>query len=190
MRVRSTEGASKKPAGWAEALAANAAVPRTARRLITRLEALESEALAFCRLLEGWARGNAVPSTAGARAAALQDAAERVDDALGKLERPLERYLLELQPERAEGGTWFGEPGAAELVDWEPVLVRAGVDADPNHVIAAYLELAVLVRALEGLSAQVRWRSSVDRGSLWAGLFDLRENLLGRALDELRAIAA
>jgi hypothetical protein len=46
------------------------------------------------------------------------------------------------------------------------------------------------VRALEGLSAQVRWRSSIDRGSLWAGLFDLRENLLGRALDELRAIAA
>jgi hypothetical protein len=48
----------------------------------------------------------------------------------------------------------------------------------------------VLVRALEGLSAQVRWHSSVDRGSLWAGLFDLRENLLGRALDDLRALAA
>ena len=55
---------------------------------------------------------------------------------------------------------------------------------------AAYLELAVLVRALEGLSAQVRWRSTVDRGALWAGLFDLRENLLGRALGDLRAIAA
>jgi len=25
---------------------------------------------------------------------------------------------------------------------------------------------------------------------LWAGLFDLRENLLGRTLDDLRAIAA
>jgi hypothetical protein len=25
--------------------------------------------------------------------------------------------------------------------------------------------------------------------SLWAGLFDLRENLLGRALDDLRALA-
>jgi hypothetical protein len=48
----------------------------------------------------------------------------------------------------------------------------------------------VLVRALEGLSSQVRWNSSVDRGSLWAGLFDLRENLLGRALDDLRALAA
>jgi hypothetical protein len=48
----------------------------------------------------------------------------------------------------------------------------------------------VLVRALEGLSATVRWQSGLDRGSLWAGLFDLRENLLGRALEDLRAIAA
>jgi hypothetical protein len=28
-----------------------------------------------------------------------------------------------------------------------------------------------------------------DRSSLWAGLFDLRENLLGRAVDDLRALA-
>src|SRR5215475_3890809 len=128
--------------GWAEVIEANAAVPRTARRLIPRLEAVEEAALAFCRLLEGWARGNAVPSTAPARTAALQEAAEKVCEAIGDLELPLERYLTELQPERAEGGTWFGEPGAAELVDWEPVLSRAGVDADPNRVTAAYLELA------------------------------------------------
>src|SRR5439155_21261484 len=82
------------------------------------------------------------------------------------------------------------EPGHAELVDWEPVLDRAGVKIAAHRVAAAYLELAVLVRALEGLSAQVRWRSTVDRGALWAGLFDLRENLLGRALGDLRAIAA
>ena len=36
----------------------------------------------------------------------------------------------------------------------------------------------------------MRWDSRPDRGSLWAGLFDLRENLLGRALDDLRALAA
>ena len=59
-----------------------------------------------------------------------------------------------------------------------------------HRVAVAYLELAVLVRALEGLSSAVRWQSGIDRGSLWAGLFDLRENLLGRALDDLRAIAA
>jgi hypothetical protein len=32
--------------------------------------------------------------------------------------------------------------------------------------------------------------SSPDTGSLWAGLFDLRENLLGQAVDDLRALAA
>ena len=32
--------------------------------------------------------------------------------------------------------------------------------------------------------------STPDRGSLWAGLFDLRENLLGRAAEDLRALAA
>jgi hypothetical protein len=57
-------------------------------------------------------------------------------------------------------------------------------------VAAAYLELAVLVRALEGLAAAARFESNVDGGSLWAGLFDLRENLLGPALDDLRALAA
>ena len=89
----------------------------------------------------------------------------------------------------AEGRSWFGEPGPGELVDWEPVLTRAGVDAPPHRVASVYLELAVLVRALEGLSARVRWESPLDRGSLWAGLFDLRENLLGCALDDLRALA-
>jgi hypothetical protein len=29
-----------------------------------------------------------------------------------------------------------------------------------------------------------------DRASLWAGLFDLRENLFGSAVDDLRALAA
>ena len=59
----------------------------------------------------------------------------------------------------------------------------------PERVAQAYLELAVLVRALEGLSASARIDAMPDRSSLWAGLFDLRENLLGRALDDLRALA-
>jgi hypothetical protein len=175
---------------WASVIEANAAVPRTARRLIPRLEALEAEALAFCRLLERWARGDAVPPTAESRSVALQEAAERVAESLVELEGPLDRYLLELQPERAEGASWFGEPGAAELVDWEPVLTRAGVAADANRVTSAYLELAVLVRALEGLSAAVSFQAAPDRGSLWAGLFDLRENLLGRVQDDIFALAA
>jgi hypothetical protein len=64
------------------------------------------------------------------------------------------------------------------------------VKVAPHRVAQVYLELAVLVRALEGLAATVRWQSTIDPSSLWAGLFDLRENLLGRAIDDLRAIAA
>jgi hypothetical protein len=162
----------------------------TARRLISQLLALEVASLAFCRLLERWARGEADPGTAGRRAAALRRAADRVETALTGLEQPLGRYLLELEADVAEGRSWFGEPSQAELVDWAPVLERAGVPVAPHRVATVYLELAVLVRALEGLSATVRWESTVDRGSLWAGLFDLRENLLGRAHDDLRALAA
>jgi hypothetical protein len=175
---------------WAAVIADHAVEEATARRLIGQLLAVEVASLAFCRLLERWARGEADPSTPGRRQAALRRAADRVETALSGLERPLGRYLLELEADLAEGRSWFGEPGQAELVDWQPVLDRAGVKVAPHRIAAAYLELAVFVRALEGLSSTVRWQSTIDAGSLWAGLFDLRENLLGRALDDLRAIAA
>jgi hypothetical protein len=175
---------------WAAVIAEHAVEETTARRLIAQLVAVEVSALAFCRLLERWARGEAEPGTAGRRQAALRRAADRVETALAGLETPLGRYLLELEADQAEGRSWFGEPGPGELVDWEPVLDRAGVKVAPHRVAQAYLELAVLVRALEGLSSTVRWNSTLDASSLWAGLFDLRENLLGRALGDLRAIAA
>ena len=70
------------------------------------------------------------------------------------------------------------------------MLARAGVRVSPVRVTQAYLELAVLVRALEGLSTRRGCDSAPDRSSLWAGLFDLRENLLGRAVEDLRALAA
>src|SRR5436305_2125652 len=184
MRVRAYEP------GWADLLEDFATVDVTARRLIGQLGACEVSALAFCRLLERWARGEAEPGTAGRRQAALRRAADRVETALAGLEVPLGRYLLELEADQAEGRSWFGEPGPGELVDWGPVLDRAGVHVAPHRVAQAYLELAVLVRALEGLASTVRWQSTLDASSLWAGLFDLRENLLGRALDDLRAIAA
>ena len=175
---------------WAEVITEHAVEPRTAQRLVQQLLAVQVSALAFCRLLERWSRGDADPSTPGRRQAALRRAADRVETALSGLERPLGRYLLELDVEVAEGRSWFGEPGRGELVDWAPVLDRAGVHVAAHRVASAYLELAVLVRALEGLSSTVRWQSEVDAGSLWAGLFDLRENLLGRGLDDLRALAA
>jgi hypothetical protein len=106
------------------------------------------------------------------------------------LEQPLGRYLLELEPQGAEGRSWYGEPGPGEVVTWDAVLKRAGVVVAPHRVAHAYLELAVLVRALEGLSDSARIAAAPDRDSLWAGLFDLRENLLDGALDDLRALAA
>jgi len=41
-----------------------------------------------------------------------------------------------------------------------------------------------------GLGDGARIGSAPDRSALWAGLFDLRENLLGRAVEDLRALAA
>jgi hypothetical protein len=175
---------------WRDILTEHAVEEATARRLIAQLSACEVAALAFCRLLERWGRGEAEPSTVGRRQAAFRRAAERAETALAGLERPLSRYLLELEPERAEGRSWYGEPGPAELLDWSPVLARAGVRVSEVRVAQAYLELAVLIRALEGLSTAARMRTSPDRSSLWAGLFDLRENLLGRAAENLRALAA
>ena len=147
-------------------------------------------ALAFCRLLERWGRGDAEPATAGGREAALRHAADRVETALAGLETPLGRYLIELEADEAEGRSWYSGPGAGELVEWAPVLSRAGVTACPNRVAAAYLELAVLVRALQGLSDSARMETTLDASSLWAGLFDLRDTLLGATVDDLRAIAA
>ena len=67
---------------WADVLEENAAEEATARRLIGQLYACEAAALAFCRLLERWARGEARPATAGSRQAALRHAADRAETAL------------------------------------------------------------------------------------------------------------
>jgi len=174
---------------WSDVLEEHASEQPTALRLIGQLGACEVSALSFCRLLERWARGDARPATPGARQAELRRAADRVETALSGLEAPLDRYLLELEADVAEERPWYGGPGAGEIVDWEPVLVRAGVRVPAGRVVQAYLELAVLVRALEGLTSAVRIDAAPTRSSLWAGLFDLRENLLGRALDDLRALA-
>ena len=68
-----------------------------------------------------------------------------------------------------------------------PCSPAPGVQASPNRVAAAYLELAVLVRALQGLSDAARLDAPPDASSLWAGLFDLRDTLLGSTVDDLRA---
>jgi len=106
--------------GWAEVIQQHAAATTTAPRVIAQLFATEVAGLAFCRLLERWARGDADPCTPGRREAALQRAADRVETALAGLEEPLGRYLLELEADIAEGRSWYGEPSHAELLDWEP----------------------------------------------------------------------
>jgi hypothetical protein len=175
--------------GWVSVIERNAATELTAARLVPQLRACEVAALAFCRLLERWGRGEPDPATPGARQAALRRAADRVETAIAGLEQPLSRYLLELEPERAEGRSWYGGPGAGELVEWRPVLDRAGVRACPDRVTAVYLELAILLRALEGLTAAASLDAAPDRSSLWAGLFDLQDTLLGSTVDDLRALA-
>ena len=60
----------------------------------------------------------------------------------------------------------------------------------PHRVAPAYLELAVLVRALEGLADAARLELAPDRSSLWAGLFDLQDTLLHSTVEDLRALAA
>jgi len=175
---------------WEGLVASYGVSQATTARLVRSLAASEVAALAFCRLLDRWARGEPQPTTVARREAALRRAAERAETALTGLERPLGRFLIELEPERAEGRSWYAEPGPGEVLDWRDVLRRAGVTASPDRVAQAYLELAVLVRALEGLSCSARMRTAPDRASLWAGLFDLRENLIGGAVDDLRALAA
>src|SRR5436309_6448047 len=184
MTVRSYERS------WADVLEDHAAKGSSTARLVSQLAACEAASLSFCRLLERWARGEPEPATPGRRQAALRRAADRAETALTGLESPLGRYLLELEADQAEGRSWYGAPGAAELLEWEPILNRAGVHASAIRVAQTYLELAVFVRALQGLADTARIRASIDRSSLWAGLFDLRENLLGRTLDDLRALAA
>src|SRR6188472_1482889 len=112
--------------GWADLLVDYAPEGTTAQRLVAQLRACQVSALAFCRLLERWSRGDASPSTPGAREAALRRAAERAETALSGLEGPGGAYLLELESVRAGGGFWSGAPGRADVVEWQPVLSGAG----------------------------------------------------------------
>jgi len=60
---------------WDSVIEGNAASKLSAARLIRQLRACEAASLAFCRLLERWGRGDAMPATPGGRQAALRHAA-------------------------------------------------------------------------------------------------------------------
>src|SRR5437660_10238195 len=96
MSVRSTPS-------WADVLEQCAVEPATARRLIAQLRSCEIAALAFCRLLERWARGDAQPSPPGERQSALRRAAERAETGLAGDGEQRTRYLLWLGAGGLEG---------------------------------------------------------------------------------------
>src|SRR5919204_41173 len=79
---------------WADVLVDSAAEVDTAERLIRQLNACEVAALAFCRLLERWARGDAAPSTPGGRQAALRRAADRAETALTLVDEGGENQIV------------------------------------------------------------------------------------------------
>ena len=62
---------------------------KTAARLVRSLAASEVAGLAFCRLLERWARGEPDSCTPERRQAAFRRAAERAETALTGLDQPL-----------------------------------------------------------------------------------------------------
>src|SRR5256885_3210328 len=134
--------------GWADVLEDHAAEWTTARRLVGQLGACEAAALAFCRLLERWARGDAYPSTAGARDAALRHAADRAETALAGLDHPLDRYLLELESDRAEGRSWYGGAGGRGPGVWGAPFQRAGAGGGAAPVAEARSEVAAALCAL------------------------------------------
>src|SRR5256886_14010649 len=156
--------------GWADVLEDNAAEEEPARRWAGQLGACEASALAFCRVRERWARGEPEPATPGRRQAALRRAADRAETALTGLESPLNRYLLELEADQAEGRSWYGAPGAGELIQGAAVLKRAGVSASPIRAAQAYPGLAGLGLARLALAVAAPRPAGPDRTPLWAGL--------------------
>ena len=174
--------------GWADLIESYGVSEATGTRLVRSLRTCEAAALAFCRLLDGWARGEPQPSTVGRRQAALRRAAERAETALAGLEQPLERYLLELERDRR--GTAVVRPtgpGRARGVGAGASPGRRRGRAAPGRagLPRAGRSRTGARRAHHLRSLRVEARPCVTLG----GLFDLRENLFGAA-DDLRALAA
>src|SRR4051812_50042009 len=84
--------------GWAGLMRSYGVSDATADRLVRSLTASEGAALAFCRLLERWAKGEPEPCTAPRRGAALRRAAPRAGTAPRGLQRPPGPVLIELAP--------------------------------------------------------------------------------------------
>ena len=135
----------------------------TARRLVAQLRACEVAALAFCRLLERWGRGEADPSTAGGtgrrRCAGPRTASRPPLPGSTARWRATCSSSRPTRPRAARGTAGRAPPSSSNgsRCSCEPAS-----RACPNRVAAAYLELAVLVRALQGLSDAARVEATLD----------------------------
>ena len=100
-----------------------ARLARRPQRLVAQLSACHVSALAFCRLLERWARGDAAPSTPGATAggAAARRRAGR-DGAHRPRAARSAAICSSWRPTRPRAARGTASPVAAELVEWQPVL--------------------------------------------------------------------
>ena len=56
--------------------------------------------------------------------------------------------------------------------------------------LSASMTELIAFRALQGLEDAARMDTAPDRSSLWAGLFDLQDTLMGATVADLRALAA
>ena len=167
--------------GWADLLVDYAPEGTTAQRLVgaaARVRGLGARVLPAARAL-GARRG--APSTPGRsarrRCAGPPSGPRRRSSGL---ERPLDRYLLELETDQAEGRPGTGSPGRRAR--------RVGAGAEPRRSrCGAASGRAGVPRARRarpragGPRDRRAVRSAPDPSALWAGLFDLRENLLGGA---------
>ena len=150
------------------------------RGLIVQLALLEDDGprlLPAARALGAAARPSRRPPRRAGRGAAGRRRTRRAGPRRAR--RAARRYLLELETERRpRGARGSASPGRRSSSTGSRCSRAPASLASPHRVTAAYLELAVLIRALEGLASAVGFDASPDPGSLWAGLFDLRENLL------------
>ena len=153
---------------WADVLEEHAAQLPTAQRLVGQLRACEISALAFCRLLERWARGDAYPSTPGERQSALRRAADRIETALtGTFEFTLRKDLDWRMP-RAEtpeylitfGLDWDLDTAVQQalrtMLDWMATLLGLSRQ-DAYHLSSLVCDLHVTqtVNNVKGIHAMV-----------------------------------
>ena len=117
---------------WPDILAEHAADDNTAARLIGQLAACEVAALAFCRLLERWGRGEAEPSTVGRRQAAFRRAAERAETALVRAGAPAFALPARARARDRRGSLVVRRAGHGRAAGLEPGTRAGGRASSPR----------------------------------------------------------